>query len=274
MKPLVVICAGLENLRSVDVRLLDEASRLGSLHVRLWSDALAASIGGAAPRFTQAERRFFVRNLRYVDGASIVERLETAVAPIGGRRPDKLVALQDAPAADRLRALCAKAGVEFVEIGPKQLEGFPAPQPDKLAADDPKAKRVLVTGCYDWLHSGHVEFFRDAATHGELYVVAGSDRNVRLLKGDGHPLHDETERVYMVQAMRPVHRALVSTGSGWMDAEPEIGTIKPHRYVVNEDGDKPEKREFCDSHDLEYVILHRKPHKGLPRRSSTDLRGF
>ena len=78
----------------------------------------------------------------------------------------------------------------------------------------------------------------------------------------------------MVQAVRAVHRAQVSTGSGWMDAEPEIARIQPHVYVVNEDGDQPEKRAFCRAHGLDYVVLQRRPHRGLPRRTSTALRGF
>ena len=64
------------------------------------------------------------------------------------------------------------------------------------------------------------------------------------------------------------------SGSGWMDAEPEIAEIRPTYYVVNEDGDQPEKREFCNAHGLEYIVLQRRPHGDLPRRSSTDLRGF
>ena len=69
-------------------------------------------------------------------------------------------------------------------------------------------------------------------------------------------------------------RELVSTGSGWMDAEPEIAALKPDLYVVNEDGDRPEKREFCRDHDLEYRVLKRTPKEGLAPRSSTVLRGF
>ena len=45
-------------------------------------------------------------------------------------------------------------------------------------------------------------------------------------------------------------------------------------YLVNEDGDKPEKRAFCNEHGLEYVVLQRLPKDGLIRRSSTDLRGY
>jgi len=59
-----------------------------------------------------------------------------------------------------------------------------------------------------------------------------------------------------------------------MDAEPEIAVIGAQVYAVNEDGDKPEKREFCRAHGLEYLVLKRVPAPGLPRRSSTDLRGF
>ena len=78
-------------------------------------------------------------------------------------------------------------------------------------------------------------------------MVVGSDRNVRLLKGEGHPLQGEDERRYMVGSMKPVYRCLVSTGSGWMDAEPEIDRLRPTYYVVNEDGDKPERPRSNDA---------------------------
>ena len=32
------------------------------------------------------------------------------------------------------------------------------------------AKKVFVSGCYDLLHSGHVEFFQQASRYGDLYV--------------------------------------------------------------------------------------------------------
>ena len=39
---------------------------------------------------------------------------------------------------------------------------------------DMSNKKVFVSGCYDLLHSGHVEFFRQAAEYGDLYVGIGS----------------------------------------------------------------------------------------------------
>ncbi len=273
----MVVCAGFQDLRSVDVRLLEEAARSGKVHVRLWTDDLIESTAGRKPDFPEAERRFFLENIRYVESVSLVSSLEAATQPVQGARPGAVVAAEDA-GTDAIRRGCERAAIPYLELGSDQLRIFPASVEAgahiEVGVSSPREPRVIVTGCFDWLHSGHVEFFREAASMGELYVVVGSDRNVRLLKGDGHPFHGQDERRYMVQAVRQVHRALISTGSGWMDAEPEIASIAPQTYVVNEDGDEPEKRDFCRARGLDYVVLRRRPHPGLPRRTSTQLRGF
>ena len=78
----------------------------------------------------------------------------------------------------------------------------------------------------------------------------------------------------MAGSIRFVKDALVSSGNGWLDAEPEIERIQPDIYAVNEDGDRPEKRTYCQSHGIEYRVLKRVPKDGLPKRDSTALRGF
>jgi hypothetical protein len=84
----------------------------------------------------------------------------------------------------------------------------------------------------------------------------------------------EAERKYLVQSIRFVRRALVASGMGWLDAEAEIEQVRPHVYAVNEDGDRPEKRAYCEARGIEYRVLRRVPKEGLPRRQSTALRGF
>jgi cytidyltransferase-like protein len=138
----------------------------------------------------------------------------------------------------------------------------------------PDRKRVVVTGCYDWFHSGHARFFEEVSQLGDLYVTVGHDANIRGLKGEGHPLFPAEERRYVVGSVRFVRRAFVASGDGWLDAAPEIERIRPHIYAVNEDGDRPEKRRFCEEQGIEYRVLQRLPREGLPRRQSTDLRGF
>ncbi len=271
----VVVQASLDDLTSADVRFLQEAARHGALHVRLPSDALVERTTGRPPKFPVAERRFLAASLRCVASVGVVEREAVAAIADIARRSSTIVvrADQDAPA---LRERAALHGLAYTIFGRDDLAGFPAWDANAgeirpPAAGDPP--RVVVTGCYDWLHSGHIRFFIDAAALGELFVVVGSDANVELLKGPGHPLQSQDERRYMVGAVRHVKRCLVSSGSGWTDAAPEIARIRPRFYVLNEDGDQPEKREFCRGHGIEYVVLRRLPHPGLPARSSTDLRG-
>jgi cytidyltransferase-like protein len=174
------------------------------------------------------------------------------------------------PENEARRQLALQSGFEYRVVPSSELAGYPEP----LVSGHPERKKVIVTGCYDWLHSGHVRFFEEVSAYGDLYVVVGHDANIRLLKGEGHPLLPQEERRYMAGAIRYVTQALVATGDGWLDAEPEIQRLKPNIYAVNEDGDRGGKREYCSRVGLEYLVLKRVPAPGLPPRSSTDLRGF
>jgi cytidyltransferase-like protein len=178
---------------------------------------------------------------------------------------------EEGSACQARQAFCQNQGIEYCVLPAARLAGFPEPPP---MLSLPGRKKVMATGCYDWFHSGHVRFTEEANTYGDLYLVVGHDANIRLLKGEGHPLFGQEERRYAVGSIRFVKQALISTGNGWLDAEPEIQRIKPDAYIVNEDGDKGGKREYCERNGIEYIVLKRTPAPGLPPRSSTDLRGF
>lgn len=132
-------------------------------------------------------------------------------------------------------------------------------------------KKVFVSGCFDMLHSGHIAFFREAASHGDLYVALGSDKTVYDLKGKV-PVNSEQERLFMVQSVSYVKEAFISRGSGMLDFVGELKEIAPDILIVNEDGNIPQKRELCEELGIEYVILQREPHAGLTPRSTTALR--
>ena len=132
-------------------------------------------------------------------------------------------------------------------------------------------KRVFVSGCYDLLHSGHVEFFRQASQYGDLYVGIGSDKTIEHLKGH-KTLYNERERLFMVQAIRYVKQAYINQGDGILDFLPTLDLVQPDCLVVNEDGDREEKRQLCLERGMEYIVLKREPSQGLEARSSTDLK--
>jgi len=228
MERQIIIYAGFDDLRARDVRLLESAARLGEVVAYLWSDDRVRDQTGRAPKFSFAERLYFLSAVRYVN---------------------RVVPADDFP------------------------EVAMAPPPAPSSPSGPR-KKIVVTGTYDWLHSGHVRFFEEVSALGDLYVMVGNDANIRLLKGEGHPLLPQKERRYMVGSIKFVKQSLISSGTGWLDADPEIKILRPDIYAVNEDGDRGGKREYCRQHGIEYLVLQRQPAAGLPRRSSTGLRGF
>lgn len=132
-------------------------------------------------------------------------------------------------------------------------------------------KKVFVSGCYDLLHSGHVEFFRQAAEYGDLYVGIGSDETILHYKGH-KTLYPEQERLFMVKAIRYVKDAYINQGSGILDFIPTLDIVKPDILVVNSDGASDSKKELCRERGIEYVVLERIPHEGMEARSSTSLK--
>lgn len=266
----VIVSGGFDDIRTRDLRFLEESAKLGELTVMLWSDETLRKLTGTAPKFPLAERQYLLNAVRYVGKVVPAEVIID---------PDKLPADWRADIwADRKAATntlrrksCIGRYISYRVFKPGEMKGFPKLSPTPSVAG---RKKVVVTGCYDWFHSGHVRFFEEVSAYGDLYVVVGHDANIRKLKGLGHPLRLQEERRYVVGSIKYVKQALISTGVGWLDADPEIRELKPDIYAVNEDGDQGGKREYCATQGIEYLVLKRTPATGLPRRSSTDLRGY
>ena len=273
--PTVFVTGGFDDVRSRQVRFLEEAARFGPVHVLLWSDEAVAAQTGAPPRFAEAERRYLVGAMRYVHRLTLCPGpIDPDALPMPVNAPGAVWVMREAEDRSARRAFCRAHGLACRVVPEADLGVFPAPEACDLPVPSPRRKKILVTGSFDWFHSGHVRFFEEVSQLGDLYVVVGHDANIRLLKGEGHPLFPERERWYMVRSVRFVTAALISTGHGWLDAEPEIEHLRPDIYAVNEDGDRPEKRRFCEASGIEYRVLKRVPKEGLPRRQSTDLRDF
>jgi len=132
-------------------------------------------------------------------------------------------------------------------------------------------KKIFVSGVYDMLHSGHVAFFQEAASHGDVYVGLGSDETVYKLKGR-RTINTNAERLYMVKSIRYVIDVWVNSGSGLLDFEEELRALKPDIFFVNEDGFTPDKQALCNELGIELMVSKRIPIRGLPVRSTTALR--
>ena len=266
----VIVSGSFDDVRSRDLRFLQEAAKLGELTVLLWSDEAVKKFTNQAPKFPFAERFYFLNAVRHVSHV-IEQGTETSADTLPENLRADIWADIESPANQAREKLSNAHGIQYRILTAQQLSGFPELAPTPAT---PGHKKVVVTGCYDWFHSGHVRFCEEVSAYGDLYVIVGHDANIRLLKGEGHPLLPEAERRYVVGSIKYVRQALVSTGDGWLDADPEIKKIKPDIYAVNDDGDKGGKREYCEKNGIEYLVLKRTPAPGLPKRTSTDLRGF
>lgn len=132
-------------------------------------------------------------------------------------------------------------------------------------------KKVFVSGCYDLLHSGHVEFFQQASQFGDLYVGIGSDATYLEYK-HRKPMFPQEERLFMVRNIKSVKEAYINQGSGVIDYIPTLDIVKPDIFVVNAEGGSEAKRLLCEERGIQYIELERTPHEGLQARSSSSLK--
>jgi len=108
-----------------------------------------------------------------------------------------------------------------------------------------KKKKVFVSGCFDLLHSGHIAFFEEAASHGDVYVGLGSDKTISALKNRA-TIYSEQERLYIIKSIRHISDAWINRGSGNLDFLEEIEQLKPDILFVNEDGEHETKKALCN----------------------------
>lgn len=68
---------------------------------------------------------------------------------------------------------------------------------------------VLVGGCFDILHLGHIIFLEKAKKMGDkLVVLLESDQKVKILKGGYRPIHTQKERARILLALKAVDQVV------------------------------------------------------------------
>lgn len=85
-------------------------------------------------------------------------------------------------------------------------------------------KIVLVGGCFDILHIGHIRFLKEAKKLGDtLIVLLESDQNIKKMKGGGRPVNSQKFRAEILEALRDVDSVILL---------PEIMTDKDYDDLV------------------------------------------
>lgn len=70
-------------------------------------------------------------------------------------------------------------------------------------------KIVLVGGCFDVLHLGHVIFLEKAKKLGDkLIVLLESDKNIKKEKGNNRPINNQENRAKMLMSLKAVDEVI------------------------------------------------------------------
>lgn len=75
---------------------------------------------------------------------------------------------------------------------------------DEIAAPDSKRTTVLVGGCFDVLHYGHIEFLLSAKKTGDVLVVALESDQYIIETKKRQPVHSQIQRAKILSSLRPV----------------------------------------------------------------------
>ena len=109
--------------------------------------------------------------------------------------------------------------------------------------------RVMASGVFDLIHTGHISYLEQAKSMGdELVVVVACDATVREKKHE--PITPERMRVRIVGSLKPVDRAIVGGNGDMFDTVREIA---PDVIVLGFD-------QTFDPEDLERRLAER----GMP----------
>jgi cytidyltransferase-like protein len=122
-------------------------------------------------------------------------------------------------------------------------------------------KKVFVSGCYDILHAGHLQFFEEARALGDYLIVSFASADVLWQHKRRKPSIPDDHKRALLQGLRVIDEVVVTTGQKeGLDFEEDFLRLRPDVLVVTEDdkyGDV--KRGLCERVGARYVILPKTP---------------
>jgi glycerol-3-phosphate cytidylyltransferase-like family protein len=134
--------------------------------------------------------------------------------------------------------------------------------------------RVFVSGCYDILYAGHIQFFREAKALGSHLTVCFASAEVLWHhKQRRSSIPDEHKRA-VIAALEMMDDVIVTHGlDQGLDFKDDFLRLKPHVLAVTEDDEYGAlKRELCAQVGARYVVLPKTPPRFAPISTSEIVR--
>jgi len=131
-------------------------------------------------------------------------------------------------------------------------------------------KTVFVSGCYDILHAGHVQFFNEARAMGDRLVVCFAAGEVLWKHKARKPSLPDQHKKVILESLQMVDQVVMGDGNKLgLDFESHFREIRPDLLVVTSDsGFVEEKKQLCREVGAELVVLPKTPPQFHPISSS------
>jgi len=131
-------------------------------------------------------------------------------------------------------------------------------------------KKIFVSGCYDILHAGHIQFFEEARALGDHLTVSFASEDVLWFHKRRKPAIPDAHKKALIEQLRCVDAVVIghSTEPG-IDFREHFLAINPDILAVTEDDQYGDlKRQLCAEIAAAYVILPKTPPRFPPVSSS------
>ena len=122
-------------------------------------------------------------------------------------------------------------------------------------------RHVFVSGCYDIIHAGHVQFFREAKALGDFLTVSFASAEVLWThKQRSSSLPDEHKKG-ILEALEMIDQVVIGKGlEHGLDFKEDFLRLRPDILAVTEDDQYGGlKRALCSEIGAEYIVLPKTP---------------
>ena len=116
-----------------------------------------------------------------------------------------------------------------------------------------RPKKVLVIGCFDPFHIGHLLHFQAAREYGDVLVVAVTKNNF-VNKGKNRPMFDEKDRAAVIRALACVDDVILVESS--IEA---LCDIRPNVFCIGKEYENKVKAEdsiYCRKNGISIVFTN------------------
>jgi cytidyltransferase-like protein len=127
-------------------------------------------------------------------------------------------------------------------------------------------KKVFVSGCYDILHAGHIQFFKEAKALGDHLTVCFASDKVLWQHKERQPSIPQDHKRALIQSLKMVDDVVMGENMEMgLDFKDHFLRIKPDILAVTEDDQYADKKQaLCEQYGVEYRVLPKTPPEFKP----------